>query len=150
MWRRWYNTGVFGLCLFSLCVGMTTGCAVFRATGKSVEAVGEGAGHAVAGLYMALVIHPRAFTTSSLAAYYYLFSAEGRVYRHFDELSVPGGDPSRFDFDAAQRADAVNSGVYSVTGNQLRIEMGRQGREVITTSVEGGHFKIGNALYERQ
>jgi len=28
---------------------MTTGCAVFRATGKSVEAVGEGAGHAVAG-----------------------------------------------------------------------------------------------------
>ena len=49
MWRRWYNTGILGLCLFSLCVGMTTGCAVFRATGKSVEAVGEGAGHAVAG-----------------------------------------------------------------------------------------------------
>lgn len=26
-----------------------SGCAVFRATGRSVEAVGEGAGHAVAG-----------------------------------------------------------------------------------------------------
>jgi len=25
------------------------GCAVFRATGRSIEAVGEGAGHAVAG-----------------------------------------------------------------------------------------------------
>jgi len=108
------------------------------------------AGHAVAGLYMALVIHPRAFTTSSLAAYYYLFSAEGRVYRHYDELSVPGGDPSRFDFDAAQRADAVNSGFYSVNGNQLRIQMGSQGREVIATTVEGGHFKIGRDVYDRQ
>jgi hypothetical protein len=49
MWRRWFNTGVFGLYLLSLCVGMTAGCSVFRATGRSVEAVGEGAGHAVAG-----------------------------------------------------------------------------------------------------
>jgi len=49
MWRRWYSIGVFGIGLFSLCVGMNTGCAVFRATGSSVEAVGEGAGHAVAG-----------------------------------------------------------------------------------------------------
>jgi hypothetical protein len=49
MWRRWFNTGVFGLYLLSLCVGMTSGCAVFRATGRSVEAVGEGACHAVAG-----------------------------------------------------------------------------------------------------
>jgi len=49
MWRRWYNISVVGLGLFSLCVGMNTGCAVFRATGRSVEAVGEGAGHAVSG-----------------------------------------------------------------------------------------------------
>ena len=37
------------LLLFSLCAGGLGGCAVFRATGRSVEAVGEGAGHAVAG-----------------------------------------------------------------------------------------------------
>lgn len=49
MQRRWYNIGVFGMFLFSLCVGLNTGCSVFRATGRSVEAVGEGAGHAVAG-----------------------------------------------------------------------------------------------------
>lgn len=49
MWRRWYNISVVGLGLCSLCVGMTAGCAVFRATGRSVEAVGEGAGHAVSG-----------------------------------------------------------------------------------------------------
>jgi hypothetical protein len=108
------------------------------------------AGRAMAGLYMAITYHPRAFNTSDLAAYYYLFSAEGRVYRKYDELTVPGGDPSRFDFDAAQRADAVNSGFYSVNGNQLRIQMGSQGREVIATTVEGGHFKIGGDVYDRQ
>ena len=54
MWRRWYNTGVFGVCLFSLCVGTSTGCAVFRATGSSVKAVGEGAGHAVSGTGQAI------------------------------------------------------------------------------------------------
>jgi len=36
------------LVLGLLCSGIQ-GCAVFRATGKSIEAVGEGAGHAVAG-----------------------------------------------------------------------------------------------------
>lgn len=37
------------LFLLSLCVGSIGGCSVFHATGRSVEAVGEGAGHAVAG-----------------------------------------------------------------------------------------------------
>jgi len=37
------------LFLLALCAGSLGGCAVFRATGRSVEAVGEGAGHAVAG-----------------------------------------------------------------------------------------------------
>ena len=39
---------IVGVCLFSLCVATNMGCSVFRATGRSVEAVGEGAGHAVA------------------------------------------------------------------------------------------------------
>jgi len=105
---------------------------------------------AMAGVYMALTYTSKYTPVGNrmeLAAFYYVFSQDGRVHRTYDNSP---GDPSRFDFDAAQRADAVNSGVYSVTGNQLRIEMGRQGREVITTSVEGGHFKIGKALYERQ
>jgi hypothetical protein len=37
------------LFLLALCAGSLGGCSVFRATGQSVEAVGEGAGHAVAG-----------------------------------------------------------------------------------------------------
>jgi hypothetical protein len=108
-------------------------------------------GRTVAGLYMALVNYPRAFTTSNLAAYYYLLSAEGRVYRRYDDLSVPGGDPSRFDFDAAERADPVNSGRYSLEGNVLRIQMGAQRSETITTTAPvGGGFKIGSAYFELQ
>ena len=49
MSRRWLNGGLWGVCLFCFCVGISAGCAVFRATGRSVEAVGEGVGHAVAG-----------------------------------------------------------------------------------------------------
>jgi len=37
------------LFLLALGAGSLGGCSVFRATGQSVEAVGEGAGHAVAG-----------------------------------------------------------------------------------------------------
>jgi len=37
------------LFLVGLCAGSLGGCSVFHATGRSVEAVGEGAGHAVAG-----------------------------------------------------------------------------------------------------
>jgi hypothetical protein len=37
------------LLLLGLCASSVSGCSVFHATGQSVEAVGEGAGHAVAG-----------------------------------------------------------------------------------------------------
>jgi hypothetical protein len=37
------------LLVLGLWVSSLSGCAIFRATGQSVEAVGEGAGHAVAG-----------------------------------------------------------------------------------------------------
>ncbi len=85
------------------------------------------------------------------ALHYYLFSPEGRVYRAYDELPVPGGNVSRFDFDAAQRADPVNSGRYSLKGNQLRIQMGGQPPETITTAApEGGRVTIHSVVYVRQ
>jgi hypothetical protein len=89
--------------------------------------------------------------TRVLASLYYLFSPDGSVYRAYDDLPVPGGDPSRFDFAAAQRRDPVNSGRYSLEGNRLRIEMGAQGREVVTATVPGpGRFTIGRIEYTRQ
>lgn len=49
MRQRWYFSLISAVFIFTICVAAFAGCAVFRATGRSVEAVGEGAGHAVAG-----------------------------------------------------------------------------------------------------
>jgi hypothetical protein len=54
MQRHYSWLFVSGLLFLSLCAGGVTGCAVFRATGRTVEAVGEGAGHAVSGTGQAI------------------------------------------------------------------------------------------------
>lgn len=115
-------------------------------------------GRAIAGLYMGFarkymtdLNHPGSgYYTNALL--YYLLSADGRVYRHYDALNVPGGDPSRFDFAAAQRADPVNSGVYSVHGDSLYMKLGTQERpERIATLVpSGGSIQIGTVSYKRK
>jgi hypothetical protein len=48
--RKNQGRKVFSMLLvLGLCVSGLTGCGVFHAAGQSVEAVGEGTGHAVAG-----------------------------------------------------------------------------------------------------
>lgn len=49
MQRNQRRLAVLILCVFGFCASSLGGCSVFHATGRSVEAVGEGAGHAVAG-----------------------------------------------------------------------------------------------------
>jgi hypothetical protein len=119
----------------------------------------EPAGRSVAGLYMARTLKDAVDLNRSVgfnmtrvpALHYYLFSADGRVYRAYDDLPVPGGDPSRFDFDAARRADPVNSGRYTVQGRQLRIQMGGQPPQtIVTTLPEAGRLTIDKVGYVRQ
>ena len=128
----------------------------------AASALGEGpgtAGRAVAGLYMGRTYknvvdlnRPVGYGYNVVPALqFYLFSADGRVYRAYDELSVPGGDITRFDFDAAQRADPVNSGRYTLKGNQLHIQMGGQPPETITAAApQGNRVTINTVLYVRQ
>ena len=116
------------------------------------------AGAGVAGLYMGT--KPKYVVDLNLpvglgrhvpALHYYLFSAEGRVYRAYDQLEVPGGDISAFDFNAAQRADPVNSGRYTVKGGQLIIQFGGQPPETIVTAVpERNRVTIETVRYVRQ
>jgi hypothetical protein len=131
-------------------------------SGEVAPAMNEGpgpAGRAVAGLYMARTFKDAVDMNRPVgsnmirvpALHYYLFSADGRVYRAYDALPVPGGDVMRFDFDAARRADPVNSDRYTLKGNQLRIQMGGQTPETITTAAPaGGRVTINNVTYERQ
>jgi len=113
------------------------------------------AGHAVAGLYMG--IKPKYMATMvnvtgsgywQNAAHYYLFSADGRVYRAYDELATPGG---RFDFDAAERRDAMNTGHYTVDGGKLHITLNRNSPEKIVADVpKDGTLVIQSVSYTKQ
>lgn len=85
------------------------------------------------------------------ARHMYLFSDDGRVYRAYDDISAPGGDARRFDFDQASRADPVNSGVYAITGGQVTIRMGERFDEVIVAPLEQpGQLTIATVPYFRQ
>jgi len=88
-------------------------------------------GKALAGLYQGIAqkymtnlqLGP-AYGTYKTALLFYVFSADGRVYRHYDALNVPGNDPARFDYDGAERADPPNSGRYVIAGDSVFIRFG--------------------------
>ena len=85
------------------------------------------------------------------ALLYYLFSADGRVYRVYDSLQLARGNPARFDFDAAMRADPDNSGRYTVRGAELHIQLGGRAPQTIVTALpEGGRLTIENVHFERK
>ena len=113
------------------------------------------AGRGIAGLYMG--IKPKYMATMvnvtgsgywQNAAHYYLFSADGRVYRAYDQLEAPGG---RFDFDAAEHRDAMNSGRYTVDNGKLVIMMKGDDRERIVADVpKDGTLVINTIPYKLQ
>jgi hypothetical protein len=116
------------------------------------------AGRAIAGLYRGL--KPKYIATMynvtdsgnyTNALHYYLFSADGRVYRAYDELDAPAGNISLFDFDAARRRDPGNSGHYSTDGGKLIIQIGSSPQETIVTELpRAGTLSINSIIYEQQ
>jgi hypothetical protein len=117
------------------------------------------AGRGVAGLYMgmkqkymATMVNVTGSGYYTNALHFYLFSADGRVYRAYDKLDVPGGDIARFDFDAASRFDPENSGHYTVDNGRLVIQMGGNAPEsAITADVpRDGVLTINTVPYKKQ
>jgi len=116
------------------------------------------AGLSVAGLYMGMKPKYMATLVNVIgsgyyanALHYYLFSADGRVYRAYDKLDVPGGDISRFDFTAAARNDPGNSGHYTVDNGKLLIQMEDPAAETIVAAApKDGLVTINTVLYKRQ
>ena len=114
-------------------------------------------GRAIAGLYMGTkskyvvnLNRPAGYGSHVMALHYYLFSADGRVYRAYDDIAAPGGDAGRFDFEAARRADPVNSGQYAVHGDEVRIEIGDPPETIVAKKPKGGRLTIETVLYVRQ
>jgi hypothetical protein len=127
--------------------------------GPPSVASGPGAaGQVVAGLYLGTLTdyrpnlqRPVGQGDAVRVLQYYLLSADGRVYRGFDLARIPGGDVSRFDYEAAQRDDPDNTGRYTVQGEELRIRMGRQLEETMTAAMpRGNRLVINNVGYLRQ
>ena len=115
-------------------------------------------GLAVAGLYVGMKSKYMATMVNIIgsgywtpALHYYLFSADGRVYRAYDRLDVPGGAIAAFDFDRAERADPVSSGRYTVAGDKLLIQMeGNQPETIVADVPQGGSLTINSTVYNRQ
>ena len=116
------------------------------------------AGATVAGLYqgfkakyVAANINITGYASTVTALHFYLFSADGRVYRAYDQLAVPGGRIAAFDFDAAARSDPMNSGRYTVDGGKLIITMGDNPLKPIVAAVPNGStVTIDGITYQRQ
>jgi len=125
---------------------------------KAPAALTPAAGSAVAGLYMgmkpkytAAMQNVVGYASYQNALHFYLFSADGRVYRAYDRLEVPRGAISRFDFDAAERRDPMNSGRYTVDNGKLIVKMHGSPQETIATDApRGGKVTINTVTYERQ
>lgn len=127
-------------------------------TARAPAALTSAAGRAVAGLYMGM--KPKYMATMvnvvgsgyyQNALHFYLFSANGRVYRAYDKLDVPGGVISRFDFDAAERNDPMNSGRYTVDGGKLIITMhGQSSETIVTDAPRDGAVTINAVAYKRK
>jgi hypothetical protein len=113
------------------------------------------AGNSVAGLYMgmkqkymATMVNVTGSGYYANALHFYLFAADGRVYRAYDTLETPGG---RFDFDGAERRDPMNSGRYTVDSGKLVITMNRANPEkIVTDAPKNGKVIINTVQYEKK
>jgi len=113
------------------------------------------AGRAVAGLYQGMAVKVTVNTIggglyNKPALHYYLFSADGRVYRKYDFAPVAADNTELFDYDEAERIDRMNSGRYTIDGGRLIIRMQDQLPDIVTTPPSGGALTINSVTYQRQ
>jgi hypothetical protein len=112
------------------------------------------AGNKVAGLYQGMKAKYTAtmqnitgYASYQTALHFYVFSANGRVYRAYDQLEAPGG---RFDFDAAERRDPQNSGRYTVDKGKLVIKMRGDNEPIVTDPPKDGVLVIYQVAYNKK
>jgi hypothetical protein len=88
------------------------------------------------------------------ARHFYLFSNDGRVFRAYDGLEAPGGDPEQFDYDAALAQDPRNTGTYTVSRNGLHLTLGGSHGEPVddltVPAPKRGQLTIQTVVYTKQ
>ena len=78
---------------------------------------------------------------------WYLLSPDGRVQSGFKLPQVPNGDISRFDYDAARRADPQYGGTYTVDNSQVTLKLGME--TVVAERSAAGDLVIRGTTYRR-
>ena len=90
------------------------------------------------------------FTSHVQALHFYLFSADGRVFRCYDNPPA-GGDWRQFDFETAQRDDPGNSGRFAVRDHRLHIQFGGpKADEIDTVITDPNLLEIDSVKYARR
>jgi len=88
------------------------------------------------------------------ARHFYLLSKDGRVYRAYDGIEAPGGDPDQFDYDAALAQDPRNTGTYTVSKNGLHLTLGGSHGEPVddwtVPAPKNGQITIQTVVYTKQ
>lgn len=106
-------------------VAATLALAVLAAPALSAakKKAAPGADSKVAGLYLgaSMVYTPTGFMAGSK---WYLLSPDGRAHMGLKLPKAPGGDLSRFDYDAAKREAPQYAGTYTVAGKRVTIRLG--------------------------
>ena len=98
--------------------------------------------------YMADLQRGSAYGRTVTALHFYLFSADGWVYRFYD---VPSGDLTRFDFGRAAQEDPENTGRYGVDGGNLRLFMGGPQPQTLTGQLSrAGRLEVEGVVYQKQ
>ena len=88
------------------------------------------------------------------AQHFYLFSDDGRVFRAYDGIQAPNGDPAQFDYDAALAQDPRNTGTYTVSRNGLHLTIGGSHGEPVddwtVPAPKRGQITIQTVVYTKQ
>jgi len=124
-------------------------------TARAPAALSNADGRAVAGLYQGTAMKVTVNTIGgglyrTQALHYWLFSADGRVFRRYDFPPVAAADIASFDFDLAEQSDAPNAGRYTIDGGRLIIRMGDQQPDIVTMPPQNGALTINDVTYRRQ
>ena len=81
---------------------------------------------------------------------FYLLSRDGRVFRGSDLPNAPGGDISRFDYDAARREAPSASGTWSARGREVVLKIGDSPPEtIVATRAQVGVLEIRGTKFKR-
>jgi hypothetical protein len=116
------------------------------------------AGRSVAGLYQG--IKPKYMATMynvigsgyyQNALHFYLLAPDGRFYRAYDRLDVPGGAIANFDFDAAERNDPENFGHYTIDNGKLILATeGRNPQTIVSHTPADRTLVIESVTYQKK